>query len=267
MAKIDFNLFPGGASKCVTFSYDDGRTHDRRLVSILNEHGCKGSFHLNSGKLGSDGYITAEEVPGLFAGHEVSVHTVTHPFPTRISSEELIAEVMGDRRTLERLVGYPVRGMSYPFGNYDGRVIEVLKTLGIECSRTTRSTSQFGLPAEPLTWHPTCHHKRAAELVDRFLESPRHRHPQLFYIWGHSYEFANDDNWNLIEKLCARLGRREDVWYATNIDIIDYVSAWRSLRISADADIVYNPSALTVWFTHNGAAAASVAPGETLKLP
>ena len=266
MAIIDLNLFPGGVRKCVTFSYDDGRDDDRRLVSIMNEHGIKGSFHLNSASFGRERFITADEIPALFAGHEVSVHTVTHPFPTRITNAELVREVMDDRRVLEKWVGYPVRGMSYPYGDYDARVVGILRTLGIECSRTTKATGGFALPADPLVWHPTCHHKASADLVDPFLADTRTRQPKLLFLWGHSYEFGNDDNWDLIETVCARLGGRDDVWYATNIEIVDYLNARRSLRVSADLDIVYNPSAVSVWFTYKGTDRVEVRPGRTLAL-
>ena len=34
-------LFPQGRNKALTFSYDDGRQEDRRLVSIFRKHGLK----------------------------------------------------------------------------------------------------------------------------------------------------------------------------------------------------------------------------------
>lgn len=39
------------------------------------------------------------------------------------------------------------------------------------------------------------------------------------YVWGHSYEFDNHDNWDVIEKFCAYMGNRNDIWYATNLEI------------------------------------------------
>lgn len=47
-------VYPDGKKKALTFSYDDGQIHDRRLVEILNRYGMKGTFHLNSGKLAQD---------------------------------------------------------------------------------------------------------------------------------------------------------------------------------------------------------------------
>jgi hypothetical protein len=85
---------------------------------------------------------------------------------------------------------------------------------------------------------------------------------RLFYVWGHSYDFNNDSNWNLIEEFAKKAACRPDTWYATNIQIVDYVQAMRALRVDADCTRVYNPSALEVWFTVNGDT-VSVKPGET----
>jgi len=134
--------------------------------------------------------------------------------------------MLEDRQALEALAGYPVRGMSYPLARNNQRVLDLLPAAGIEYARTVASTGNFGLPANPITWHPTCHHKNnLMELTERFLSESRRARAELFYVWGHSYEFRNDNNWELIEEFCARVGRRDDLWYATNIEIIDYLDA------------------------------------------
>ena len=69
----------------------------------------------------------------------------------------------------------------------------------------------------------------------------------LMDVWGHSYEFDHDDNWELIETFCAMMGKREDIWYATNIEIVDYMDAAERLQFTAAGDKVYNPSALSIW--------------------
>ena len=48
--------------------------------------------------------------------------------------------------------------------------------------------------------------------------------PLLFYLWGHSYEFDDDDNWDTIEKFLQKAGCRDDVWYATNIEVYDCIN-------------------------------------------
>jgi hypothetical protein len=66
-------------------------------------------------------------------------------------------------------------------------------------------------------------------------------------VWGHSYEFDQCDNWDHIEKLISKVAGHEDVWYATNGEIREYVEAYRRLIYTADGKAVYNPSAVPVY--------------------
>ena len=250
--RIMSNSYPEGKRRAMTMSYDDGQSFDRRLVHIFNETGLKGSFHLNSGYLGDERHVTLEELSELYRGHEISVHTVTHPYLQPLADGVLIREVMDDRRTLESAAGYPVRGMSYPYGDYNDHVIQVLRTCGIVCSRTTKATEAFSLPADFLAWHPTCHHRNnAMELADKFFAYERWTLP-CFFVWGHSYEFDRANNWELIEGLAKRCAGDPDTWYATNIEICDYITALRALQYSVDSSMVHNPSAIDVWVTADG---------------
>ena len=54
------------------------------------------------------------------------------------------------------------------------------------------------------------------------------------------------------EQFAEFMGGREDIWYATNIEIYDYITAWNRLHISADGRRMYNPSATPLWFRRNG---------------
>ena len=91
------------------------------------------------------------------------------------------------------------------------------------------------------------------------------RFPRLMYIWGHSFEFDNNDNWDYMESLTDKLSGRDDIWYATNIEIYDYVNAYLSLGVSADRSKIYNPTLHTVWLDI-GAKSYSIKPGELLRL-
>ena len=44
----------------------------------------------------------------------------------------------------------------------------------------------------------------------------------------------------------------QDIWYATNGEIYDYVQAYQKLRFSAAGDFVYNPSAMDVYICYFG---------------
>ena len=251
MNEIRFSCWKDGKKRALTMSYDDGVTQDRRLIDIFNKYGIRGSFHLNGGLLDKDSTVCTEEIPTLYAGHEVSAHSLTHPFLERVSCAEVVHEILEDRRVLEAACGYPVRGMSYPMGTYSDAVVQALPTLGIRYSRTTKATGKLNPPDNFLLWHPTCHHKdeKLFEYLEK-LNATTHPMP-LLYVWGHSYEFDRNDNWDLIERFCEKAGGNEDIWYATNIEIYDYVSALRALEFSADRSMVYNPSATDVWVRIN----------------
>ncbi|BBH18754.1 polysaccharide deacetylase [Paenibacillus baekrokdamisoli] len=252
--KIKHNLYPGGKYKALTLSYDDGTIHDRRMVEIMNRYHIKGSFHLNSGVLGHPNNVKASEVKALYDGHEVSAHSVTHPFLEQIPRERVIMEMIDDRKALEQLVGYPVRGMSYPFGTFNQQVVDLLSALGFQYARTVLSTQEFRLPESPLLWKPTCHHKEMLQLGEQYLKlgtEPKRNNLSLFYVWGHSYEFENDSNWEEFETFCRMMSNADDIWFATNIEIIDYLDAVRRLNYSLDGTLVSNPSAISVWIEVN----------------
>ncbi|SEA03722.1 hypothetical protein SAMN02745687_01516 [Lachnospiraceae bacterium NK3A20] len=71
----------------------------------------------------------------------------------------------------------------------------------------------------------------------------------VYYVWGHSYEFGQNDSWKIIEDFCKEVGGQEDIWYATNIQIADYMDAVRRLQVGVNSDFACNPSAITVWIS------------------
>lgn len=245
-------LYPNGLKKALTFSYDDGRDYDRKLVSILNKYGLKGTFHLNSGTLGKHGYVGSEEIASLYAGHEVSCHGFEHKNLPQLNEFQMNLELREDRRALEALSGQMVQGMSYAYGGYCETAEQVARANGLKYSRTTRSTMGFSAPADFMEWHPTCHHNSMLALADKFLNDPGKCVLPMLYVWGHSYEFGIPDQWEDIEAFAAKVSGKDDIWYATNIEICNYVSATRAQEFSADGKRIYNPTALSVWVQNDG---------------
>ena len=245
--------YPNGKRKALTFSYDDGRIHDRKLVAIFNRYGMKGTFHLNSGKLDTPDYINSAEVHSLYKGHEISCHGVEHLWLNQHPKESLVHEIWEDRRALERLAGYPVFGMSYAYGAYTDSVVKLIKSLGIQYSRTVNATKQFNVPSDYFRWNPTCHHNdNISELSDEFLRQPPSRSLSLFYIWGHSYEFNNENNWGILEGFCEKTSNNPEIWYPTNIEYMKYMTAVTNLVTGVDGNMIYNPSGSTVFIEKDG---------------
>jgi peptidoglycan/xylan/chitin deacetylase (PgdA/CDA1 family) len=123
--------YPEGRHKALTMSYDDGVAADRRLVDIFNRNGIKGTFHINSGLFGEGERITEAEAVTLYRGHEVSAHTLTHPTIARCPKEQLVYEIMEDRKRLEKAFGYTVRGMSYPNGSFNKHGVTAMSSMVI----------------------------------------------------------------------------------------------------------------------------------------
>ena len=61
------------------------------------------------------------------------------------------------------------------------------------------------------------------------------------------------------------LSGKDDVWYATNIEIYNYVNAYHSLVYSADGNIIYNPTLYKIWFNIDGTP-YTIGAGETIKI-
>ena len=263
-----FDRFCSGCRKAAVFGFDDGTAHDRRIVDILNRHGLRGTFFLNSGRLGHSGHLAADELPALFAGHEVGSHTVNHSCLTHLTREGIAREVMEDRRALEACVGQPVRGLAYPGGDFDGRVARMLPSLGISYARTCRQAEGFSPPTDMLQWPISGHAANAAELVDAFLSIPPTWGRQVLYIMGHSADIERTGGWESFDRACARLGRNPSVWSATNGELAEYLLALNAVESSVDGSIIRNPTAQPLWFSHPDLLAppSMVQPGETRRL-
>lgn len=274
-----FMRFPGGRLKALTLSYDDGVEQDIRLIEIMKAHGLKGTFNINSESYAPEGTIWPEghihrrmsrsQAFQVYSqsGMEVAVHTATHPPLDHLPANLCTSEILRDRENLEKEYGVIVRGSAYPYGTYNDSVVASLIQCGIVYARTTKSTEKFNLPADWLRLPATCHHKnpRLMELAKEFVESADERTPKLFYLWGHSYEFDEKNNWNVIEEFAEYIGDREDIWYATNIEIYDYIAAYSQLVFSMDHKKVYNPTATELFFKIDKKV-FSVRPGEMIAL-
>jgi len=218
--------------KLFTVSLDDGVTQDIRAIEILNKYGMKGTFNLNSELLGRPGNlevqgtpvthnkVAPEKVAEIHAGHEVAVHTLTHPRLPEHPDAEVIRQVSEDQKNLTRLAGYEIIGMAYPCGgvNNDDRVAALIReNTPIRYSRTITSNYSFARQENLLRFDPTVRFlewDKAFELGEQFLKLPEQ--DAVFYIWGHSYEFDVSDYWQRLEEFCRMMAGRDDIDYVTN---------------------------------------------------
>ncbi len=283
--RYQFLRFPGGKEKTVTFSYDDGCPQDLRFAQVMDSYNMKCTFNFNGNEMRAERALRTEDVQAyiLDKGHEIAVHGQFHRPEGTLRPIEGIREVLDNRLELERRYGIIVRGMAYPGtgvrrfsngANYE-MVKQYLTELDIAYARSLNGDNdEFNMPRDWHNWVPTAHHNNPNILAyaDAFTaldikngKTLSLRYPRLFLVWGHTREFDQKDNWDHLDALCQKLANREDTWYATNLEICEYVKAYESLIYSADGTLVYNPTVQTVWMDVDGDLYA-VEPGKTIKL-
>ena len=227
-----------GKFKAITFSFDDGVTQDIRLIEILNKYGLKSTFNLNSSYLGMEGELDrnghivrhdknpVNKIAEIYKGHEVAAHTLIHPNLTYVKDDSAVEwQVEQDRKTLSSIIGYDVQCMAYPCGgvNCDDRVEKIIRNkTGIRFARTVNSSYSFDVPENLLKYDPTVYYiekDKLFELGEKFINLKPDK-PQVFYIWGHSYEMdAEYISWEEFEKFCKMISGLNDVFYGTNSQV------------------------------------------------
>ena len=279
-----YKVFPGGKFKVLTFSYDDGKIEDRRLVKLFNKFNLKATFNLNTGIIDPAIRIPQEEWPELYKGHDIAVHTFTHPTMIRLNDYNALREILDDKDNLEKIFKRPIYGLAYPNGSYDNRIVDIAKSVGIKYARVTNDKyaatkvaeayaanadgpmligdeNGFSMPEDYMCWVPTCHHNH--NLIDfgkKFMALTKKQYLYMMYVWGHSFEFE------IIEEFCEMIANRDDIWYATNSDIVEYNELFDRLEFFADNKYVHNPSVKSVWLAVNNSTIVEVKGGETVKL-
>lgn len=224
--------------KAVTLSYDDGVTQDFRFVELINKYNLKCTFNLNSGLMGKSGVlkrdcgrvshykITAADAKTLYEGHEVAAHTLTHPHLPLLPDEEILQQVNEDRLALSELMGYEIVGMAYPGGgvNHDERVAKLIEErTPLRYARTILNADSFDPQEDLFRLKPNvCHIQwdRLWEMGRRFVEMEADT-PQIFYIWGHSYEMDyTPESWMKLEEFFQFISGRSDIFYGTNKEVL-----------------------------------------------
>lgn len=253
--------FPNGRKRAFTISYDDNVTQDERLIELMQKYEIRGTFNIIPGWFAEEGavfpagetYINVTEKKALEIYTddlvEVANHGFQHKKMTALPRLLQLEDTIECRKKLESMFGRITTGFAYPYGWYDGELPGVLRDAGISYARTVHSTGGFDLPDDWLELHPTCHHddERLGELTEKFLSDEICEQPYMFYVWGHTFEFDRNGNWDVIESLFERISGKEEVWYATNGEICEYHKAYQRLVFSADGRRIYNPTSTDLW--------------------
>lgn len=131
-------LLPTAASARVVVSleFDDATADQAQLGPELADRGLRATFFVNSGLLGTKGFLTQEQLLGLQAqGNEIGGHTTTHAELPGLTPEMQEAEVCDDRKALAAM-GFAVTDFAYPSGAYSPLTKGVVSSCGYQSART-----------------------------------------------------------------------------------------------------------------------------------
>jgi len=131
------SVFANGA---VSLSFDDGwRCSYEQGLPILNEAQLPSTHYIISGCLDDrqfPRYMNVDHIRDLTArGHEIGCHTASHKRLSTETGRIVEEEILLSRRYLESLVG-AVETFSYPYGDYDHRIVAVVKRAGFLGARS-----------------------------------------------------------------------------------------------------------------------------------
>ena len=101
-------------NKIITFSFDDGTQFDKRLIDLFNKYHMKCTFNINAGlynfsfvhnqtnNIVNCRHMDIKEMENIYRGHEIAMHTYTHPHIASCSKEEIYKEVHDDIEKLKQ---------------------------------------------------------------------------------------------------------------------------------------------------------------------
>lgn len=213
--------------KIFTVSYDDSLKSDLKLIELMKEYGIRGTFNINTGVYDADGVPTWDDrllfkdLGRVYDNDfcEVASHTLTHPDLTVLENGKKRAEIIKDIENIEKITGKRPKGFAYPFGTYDGECCKILAEQGIVYARTVNAAHNLCIPRNWLLLNPSCHHddSELQTLADEFIGYEGDE-DKLFYVWGHTFEFERNGNWQVIENLFKKVSAGNGIMFLTNYE-------------------------------------------------
>jgi peptidoglycan/xylan/chitin deacetylase (PgdA/CDA1 family) len=152
---ISFDEYLSGKSnaKSIILTFDDGYDDAYQAANILKTNGLIGVFYIITGKIGTAGYLSQNQIKEMSDdGMVIGSHSISHPDLSKTNESKIRLELKDSKQTLEQITGKPVNDFCYPSGKYSSTVSDIAKELGYKTAVTTVNatsgnfTSFFELP-------------------------------------------------------------------------------------------------------------------------
>jgi len=223
----------------VTTSWDDGDALDKRIISLLDKYGFKGTFYV---AINQDSRLSDDDIREISKRHEIGAAT---------------EEIRNSKAMLEKIINKQIEMFAYPFGDYNEEIKRIVSSCGFLGARTTKDWSwdltedTFEMPTSlhvyPYPFRPGAS-SAMAWLKPLFYNFPkiisRRLRPAavfswqnlalamfdracaeggVFHIWGHSWEIEKYKMWKDFENLLKYISRNKDCIYLTNGDLLNRI--------------------------------------------
>ncbi len=217
--------------KIVSLSFDDGTIYDLKFIELLNKYNLRATLNLNS-KL--DNFVwyfgdtpierlKLNEVVEKYDGHEVCSHSLTHPYFSSLSKEEIIRQVKEDCENLNKIFNRDINAFAFPFHDQTEEHIQILKeNLNLNYIRYSYFEESY-LPKDRyhIPLNALYNDNDLYEKLEKFKNNDLDN--SLFVIAGHSYEFEVRNEWDRIEDVLKYLSSNKDIVVLPLIDAIDVI--------------------------------------------
>lgn len=134
------NATTSGVSKPVVLTFDDGWENQYiYALPLLEKYHVTATFYIYTHPISrSPNFMTWDQVLALDkAGMTIGSHTLTHPYLSKLTPDQLHAEVFDSKKILEEHLGKPVVHFASPFGYTSPELVTLLTQAGYTTGRTT----------------------------------------------------------------------------------------------------------------------------------
>ncbi len=136
------NIFSSKSKMSFAFTFDDGYKDNLSIVApLMNKLGIPFTVFITTDYIQSNDrkYLTPNDIKELSHDFDVEIgsHTKSHPRLTTCNTKDATKELIYSKKWLEDLIGKEVDTFSYPQGDVDHRIRELVSDAGYKIARTS----------------------------------------------------------------------------------------------------------------------------------
>ena len=231
-----------------TTSWDDGHPLDLKLAELLRRYNVPATFYIPINNPERE-CMNPQEIREIAQEFDIGGHSYTHMKLTRMSPDEVKREITSGKERLEEIIGRKLISFCYPWGHFNGRIIDITRGAGFIGARTVQLFARN--PRDPFRvgtmvyagdlWFPA-YIKHAVASLDSALslfllkDNLYFRHWDriavetlrfiienggVWHLWGHSWEIDKNNDWQKLEAVLMEIGRLAgEAWKADNSQLM-----------------------------------------------